>query len=416
MQRAEAGKPANEKAGSAPKEPDRPPASPPQNAEEDKSLPRNRWIALDPNKAKINRFGRVENDVLILDPPRGEGTGVGWKEPDIHAKNVTIRAKVKVPEGSENIAFVLRQDPAEWRKHYSLGFGRSDKPGRYDFNIGEHYLDGDEHRWTYLKTVEGLDVDLDRDDYFEMSCSAIGDMLSISVNGKRVLEMRDSTYTEGVVSLGSWQSTVYFKEIEVKIHDDDAAPPNIEPKQNDEPQANASPPPQPAATPRPQLGIGRWERLPATAFGLWDESRAKVENGVIELHVTGATPPSVRGKDIIFRAKVKWHNGPGQLQLSVRGNHGGCYSAWYNGDKFGITRWTQEGQKWDVLKECPAPVYRDFIQLSIAAIGDTLTLKVNGKPLLQARDANFTAGDISIGAWNGCRASFKDFEVFIKNR
>src|SRR5262249_23673018 len=91
----------------------------------------------------------------------------------------------------------------------------------------------------------------------------------------------------------------------------------------------------------------------------------------------------------------------------------GCYIAWYDGNKFGITRWTQAGEKFDTLKECPAPqVYPDFFQLSLAAVGDTLTLQVNGKPLLQARDANFAAGDIGIGAWNSCRASFKDLEVF----
>jgi hypothetical protein len=399
------------------KEADRPPPAPAPTADGNKPLPRNLWITLEPAKAQIygNGKGRVENGVLILEPDRGQGTSVNWNDLKIHPKNVTIRAKVRVPVGSENIAFTLREDPGEWRKHYALGFGRSDKPGRYDFSLAKRYLDGDQHRWPHLKTVEGLDVDLDGEDYFAISCSAIGDMLSISVNGKRVVEVRDSSYTEGVVGLASWESKVYFKDIEVKIHGDDAAPPNVEPNQKDEPQVNASPP-RPPAAPRPQPATGRWERLPAAAFGLWDESRAKVENGVIELHNTAGTAPSVRGKDVIFRARVKRHNGPGQLQLSVRDNRSGSYSAWYDGKKFGVTRWTQEGQKWDVLKECPAPVYRDFIQLSIAAIGDTLTLKVNGKPLLQARDANFTAGDICIGAWNDCRASFKDFEVFIKNK
>src|SRR5262249_24286007 len=66
------------------------------------------------------------------------------------------------------------------------------------------------------KPIPGLDVN----DFFDFFFSAIGDKLTIRVNGHPVIEARDTEYKEGAVRVGTWQSKGHFKDVEVKISDD----------------------------------------------------------------------------------------------------------------------------------------------------------------------------------------------------
>jgi len=55
------------------------------------------------------------------------------------------------------------------------------------------------------------------DDGFEFGFSAIGDTLTVFANRKPIAQMRDSTYKEGQLGMGTWQGAALFRDVEVQI-------------------------------------------------------------------------------------------------------------------------------------------------------------------------------------------------------
>ena len=114
--------------------------------------------------------------------------------------------------------------------------------------------------------------------------------------------------------------------------------------------------------------------------------------------------------DAGIRANVK--KGSGQnifflLRHSERGN----YSAWYNGgDSFGINQ--RLGDNGSPLATIHTHrQYPDFFLFEFMAVGDKLTLSVNGETILERNDSAHREGWIALGARSG-GGLFRNIEIF----
>jgi serine/threonine protein kinase len=187
-------------------------------------LPRNRWIVLDAVDAQINgnQAGKAQNGVLMLYPPVGQGNNASWSNPSIHARNMIIRARVKKPDwDGGTIGLNLRFNPRTW-ECYGAVLAKHDRREGYSFRIEKAFARGTPGQgWTTLKNSVNRPVArLEIDDFFELSFSAIGDALTVAVNGKRIVQARDSDFKEGTIMLGAWQCRAFFKAVEVKVLDE----------------------------------------------------------------------------------------------------------------------------------------------------------------------------------------------------
>jgi serine/threonine protein kinase len=181
----------------------------------DEPLPRNRWLTLNPAEANLSK-GTYQNGVVTLEP------GGQLAFPAIHCKDLTLRALVKKPDWGEGFVHLnIRFEPGAW-SGYAATFSKRADRASYDFGIVKHFNDGEKASWIVLKSSDGKPVPgLDADDFFEFSFSAVGDNLSVAVNGQPVLEVHDPDYKEGTLKPGTWQSRGLFKDIRLKIHDPD---------------------------------------------------------------------------------------------------------------------------------------------------------------------------------------------------
>ncbi len=163
------------------------------------------------------------------------------------------------------------------------------------------------------------------------------------------------------------------------------------------------------------LATGRWARVFTEAGDLTDATRATLAAGVLELNDGRADIRSVRAKDMILRARVKrpafkpftnvmlWLRRPGV------GTDG--YGAYFNGGTwFGVGK--RVGDRWTDLKAAHSlKPCDDFFEFAFAAVGDKLTVYVNGKLLIETRDTSFPgAGLPSLSSFQ-CLGQFKDVEV-----
>ena len=71
------------------------------------------------------------------------------------------------------------------------------------------------------------------------------------------------------------------------------------------------------------------------------------------------------------------------------------------------------------MRACKLPDWYDgyFFEFAFAAVGDKLTVYVNGRKILEARDDESTQarGSIAVNA-NQCRVLFRDIEVQILDK
>ncbi len=163
----------------------------------------------------------------------------------------------------------------------------------------------------------------------------------------------------------------------------------------------------------PRIVFGKWFPLltsPDKLIG-WDaiNDHIRYSNGTLETHTGEDIGYPVIAKDASIRAKAKKTSGL-NMNLSLRkSDKGSYYAAWFNGGRqFGIGKHVDG--KWVDLKNGDSPkAYDDFFVFGVSAVGDTLTLSVNGQPLLETRDSSYTEGTASVG---GC-GLFTDVAMFI---
>jgi hypothetical protein len=119
--------------------------------------------------------------------------------PEHRAGDVIIRARVKKVSG-QNLGLFLRSDekaPVKWG--YAAWFNGGNWIG-------------------IMKWSEGQQVDLRQwraptnfDDYFEFAFSAVGEMLTIYADGKRIGEVRDPDYRPGFLAIKAMRGRSLFQ-------------------------------------------------------------------------------------------------------------------------------------------------------------------------------------------------------------
>ncbi|MFN4260599.1 MAG: protein kinase domain-containing protein [Gemmataceae bacterium] len=178
--------------------------------------------------------------------------------------------------------------------------------------------------------------------------------------------------------------------------------------------------PQPAARDYDPLATGRW--LPVlTAPGPMVERRnASVADGRIEVQDGHAYDKSIWAADVIVRAKVQKRSGQ-HVMLTLRDVKGVYYSAFYHYDgaeflgvgmrgfrfRYGVKQYFQATAG---VKE------EEFFELAFAAVGDTLTVYVNGRRIGTIRDTVIShAGGVAVHTTKGTGV-FQDVEVMILDK
>ena len=81
-----------------------------------------------------------------------------------------------------------------------------------------------------------------------------------------------------------------------------------------------------------------------------------------------------------------------------------CGDVWQLRDDVLICRGTPKGYVYTAKK------YEDFVELEFAAIGDALTVSVDGESILEVKDSTLTRGGVKLSATSG-KALFRDIEV-----
>jgi len=192
--------------------------------------------------------------------------------------------------------------------------------------------------------------------------------------------------------------------------------------------------PQAAKTPTDEydeLARGRWVAvLPSqeefnrlrTEKAYWG-AEPKFVNGALACNNGGMSFPPLRAKDAIVRTRVKKVEATSKagvnVCLALRTGNGTAVSAWCNGDGwFGIGS-IRKGRPYKDLRACKLPDRYDgrFFEFAFATVGNKLTVYVNGRKILEARDDESIAdrAGIAISA-NKCTGLFRDIEVQILDK
>src|SRR5262249_727624 len=135
-------------------------------------------------------------------------------------------------------------------------------------------------------------------------------------------------------------------------------------------------------------------------------------DGLVDVTEGAAVDKSVKGRNMILRAKVK--KLPGQdVRIALRHDDSThCYEAWYNGNgSFGVAKCFFREQKVEdvAVQNVPGNLDGRFFEFALAAVEDKLTVYVEGKRVLELRDAS-----IADSGWTGIganRGQFMDVEV-----
>lgn len=165
-----------------------------------------------------------------------------------------------------------------------------------------------------------------------------------------------------------------------------------------------------------RVATGRWISLLDSSTALPDPERMKFTDGVLDLNRTTLNFPAITSRDVAVRAEVRKLSGT-NIGLHLRRSqasdpskvYGGwnAYGGWFNGtqssggDHFGIGR---AGYPWvDLSTQHSGDSFQadQFVKLAFTAVGDTLTLYVDGKKVVEAKDPTFGNGcpalDCAIG-------------------
>lgn len=179
--------------------------------------------------------------------------------------------------------------------------------------------------------------------------------------------------------------------------------------------------------PKLVVPIGKWFSLLPSPNQLtgWEvgDSHFSYANRIIDLRQRDMYCPII-AKDVSIRAKVQRHNAS-TIYLVVRNSAQGCYIAQLTSAKWSIIKLTRPkaqnrpgGQfiRWgeeDTLNSIAVTRnYSDVVfKMGFTVLGNTLTVFLNGQPLLQAQDATFSEGCVGIGTTDSTGLFVADVEL-----
>jgi hypothetical protein len=177
-----------------------------------------------------------------------------------------------------------------------------------------------------------------------------------------------------------------------------------------------------------RIATGKWVRLVDSKTVLSDPQEMKFQNGILELDHTRMLFPKINVRDVILRARVRRVSGH-NVSIGLRCGAVGFLAAFFDGidisegDRFGIGRklggtyGDGDASTWKDLAvlHIGRKIQPDqFVEMAFAAIGDTLTLYVDGARVITVKNNEFAfaSGYIGIAAKNA-RGLFKDVECQI---
>src|SRR5262249_34162126 len=130
--------------------------------------------------------------------------------PSIRARDMVIRAQVHVPRGNGVHLMLRERDDA----NYLAVFGRN-RDGTSRFGFGRTARG----KFNFLKGFQRKDATYPDDEFVEFRFAVVGNMLTIHVNGQKMVEIWDATHEDKAGSPGIQvaESGSRFKDIEVKV-------------------------------------------------------------------------------------------------------------------------------------------------------------------------------------------------------
>lgn len=203
------------------------------------------------------------------------------------------------------------------------------------------------------------------------------------------------------------------------------------PASGQSPSATAGPPPSATAgqssVPRPAAASSTvpaarvasasdWVDVDPSIWPSWrwdDQSKPRVykslKDGVFTLDNGGVNFPHMKSRDVVIRAQIKSLGGRGNVGLSA----GGQYALATNVDGklyFGLGAMDSKGVFQTVARSTePGLDAYYFYEMEVAAIGDRVTVRVNGKKIMEGKQIRNDEG-VGINAWNA-KAMFKNIQV-----
>lgn len=170
-----------------------------------------------------------------------------------------------------------------------------------------------------------------------------------------------------------------------------------------------------------RVANGKWIRLVDSQTVLSDPQKMRFQNGILELDNTRMEFPEINARDVILRAQVRKVSGQ-NLGIHLRrgaGNFGAFFAGadQLEGDYFGIGKNAsgQTAKGWsDLANTHIGRKFQpdQFVEMAFAAIGDTLTLYVDGTKVLTVKNSEVASGMVGLGAHKG-KSLFKDVEYQI---
>jgi len=168
------------------------------------------WIKLLDTKMEPSDASRVKLTDGVL-----ELNDTSVKFPEILAKDIVFRAKIKRLDRDKHLTLNVRDSA---RGGY-LGYHSYNAVGKW---VGIAKWQG---TWNDIRFVNANIGS----DFTEMSMEARGNQLNLSVEGKTVVAVTDSSFTEGSVGISAHLGRAQFKDLEVMILDSPPAakPPDV---------------------------------------------------------------------------------------------------------------------------------------------------------------------------------------------
>jgi hypothetical protein len=395
-------------------------------------------IRLLAQKAYIGRKPTFDRGTLELHALGGGLSALRF--PEIKAQNIIIRAQVrKRTLRGTNLVLGVR---CTENNSYGVMFD-----AQRNFAIGRiHSQKWRDAKWEHLTSCSLPENYQER--FFEFAFAAVDDKLTAYVDGQKILQVSvPIPETAGTVRVAVFAAEALFQHVEIQILDKppaNATLATVAGGRTESPTYSPAPlgetqdqsiqfEPKGAkkrASDYDQLATGNWlaalpsqeefKRLRSEKAYLRAEPR--FVDGILECNGGELNFPPLLAKDAIIRAQVNKmdaNNLPGvNLTLTLRRSGANSLGAWCNGSGwFGVGE-SREGRPWRDLKTCQLPgLYNGrFFEFAFAAVGNDLTVYVDGRKILEARDDEITEDRAAIGVGARCRALFRDIEVQILDK
>ena len=174
----------------------------------------------------------------------------------------------------------------------------------------------------------------------------------------------------------------------------------------------------------PKIVFGRWFPMfnspdqfyeyEADGDVRYHSDRLRYHDNVIELHNGGARFKVV-ARDVSVRAKAKAASSNTMLIALRDCNEGGYFARFLGGSRFEILKKVTGKPPYALAAgDSPQPP-GEFFNFEFSAIGDMLTVSVDGQPLLVAHDTTHSEGMAAVGVCGGS-GLFKDVAVRIPSK